>query len=151
MDQLVRSGLFGTLSSPTRSVAPVLLAMSDKNEPMAQEFSIRISYAAIARYSGVSSPNAIRKALRELGEIGFLRFPEAACRRFPENPASLYAVTPNSDELNELAQGFSAQMKTEIDAERELRARLRREKVQAWKIGIRRVGFYHADAAAPTR
>ena len=87
----------------------------------------------IARYSGVRSPNAIRKALIELGEIGFLKFPEAGLRRGPDQPASAYIVMPNSDELYELAQAFSARMKTEIAAERELRRRLRSEKTRAWR------------------
>jgi hypothetical protein len=130
---LVRSGLWGTLSPPAQSVAAVLWETCEKDEPTAHEFLIRISYRGIARYSGVCSPNAIRKALRELGEIGFLKFPEAGFRRTPARTAAKYIVTPNSDELYELAQAFSAQMKTEIAAERELRGRLRREKIRAWR------------------
>lgn len=130
---LVRSGLWGTLSEPARSIAAVFLEMSEKKEPTNLESSIRISYGGITRYSGVCSPNAIRKALTELGEIGFLRFPEAGLRCGPHRPALRYIVTPNSDELNESAQAFAAQMKTKIAAERELRARLRREKTRVWR------------------
>jgi hypothetical protein len=133
LELLIRSGLWGTLSEATRSIAPILLAMSDKQEPMDQEFSIHISYRGITRYSGVSSPNAIRNALLELGEIGFLRLPGAGLHRSPGRPASHYIVTPNSDELNELAQAFSAQMRSEIAAERDLRARLRNQKVRDWR------------------
>jgi hypothetical protein len=133
MQLLIRSGLFGSLSEATRPIALVLLEMSEKEKPTDQESSIQMSYEAITRYSGVRSPNAISKALRELGEIGFLRFPDARLCRCPSRPASHYIVTPNSNELYELAQTFAAQMKTEIAAERELRARLRREKVRAWK------------------
>jgi hypothetical protein len=107
--------------------------MCEKQESTDQQFSIQISYLGITRYSGVRSPNAIRKALIELGEIGFLKFPEAGLRRSPNRTASLYIVMPNSDVLYELAQAFSAQMKTEIAAERELRARLRSEKTRAWR------------------
>jgi hypothetical protein len=130
---LVRSGLWGTLSAPAQSVAAVLWETCEKDEPTAHEFSIRISYAGISRYSGVRSPNAIRKALMELGEIGFLKFPEAGLRRTPARTAAKYIVTPNSDELYELAQAFSAQMLTEIAAARELRTRLRSEKTRAWR------------------
>jgi len=133
LDLLVRSGLFGVLSEPARLIAPVFQAMCEKQETTDQEFSIRISYRGITRYSGVRSPNAIRKALIELSEIAFLKFPQAGIRRGPDRPASEYIVTPNSDELYELAQAFSAQMKTEIAAERELRGRLRREKTRAWR------------------
>lgn len=131
LELLIRSGLFGTLSESARSIAPVLLAMSEKVTD--QAFSIRMSYAGISRYSGIRSPNAIHKALTELSEIGFLRLPEAGLRRGPERPASLYIVTPNSEELRELAHVFAAQRKTEVAAERELRGRLRSEKIRAWK------------------
>jgi hypothetical protein len=130
---LVRSGLWGTLSAPAQSAAAVLWETCEKDEPTTQEFPIRISYAGISRYSGVRSPNAIHKALMELGEIGFLKFPEAGLRRTPARTAAKYIVTPNSDELYELAQAFSAQMKTEIAAARELRARLRSEQIRAWR------------------
>jgi hypothetical protein len=133
LELLVRSGLFGVLSEPVRLIAPVFLAMCEKQEPADQEFLIRISYRGISRHSGVSSPNAIRKALVELGEIGFLRFPDAGQRCSPGRPASTYIVTPNSGELYDLAQAFSTQVKTEIAAERELRTNLRREKTRAWR------------------
>ncbi len=127
LELLVRSGLWGSLSGPAQSVAAVLSAMSEKSEPTAQEAPIRLSYAGIRRYSGVTSPNAIRKAILELGEIGFLRLPEAGLRRSPQRGAAKYLVTPNSNELSELAQAFWAQTKTEIAAERELRNRLKRK------------------------
>jgi len=131
LDLLVRSGLWGELSEAAQSIAPVLWARSERNEPTAHEFSVRISYLGITRYSGVRSPNAIRRALIELSEIGFLALPETGGRRGPNRPVSEYKVTPNSDQLYELAQVFSAQMKTEIAAERELRARVRAEKARA--------------------
>jgi hypothetical protein len=107
LELLVRSGLFGTLSEPARSIAPVLLAMSEEKAPIGQELSVRISYAAIARYSGVRSPNTIRRALLELAELGLIELPEAGHHRSPRREASLYVVTPNSDVLQELAQSFS--------------------------------------------
>jgi len=133
MELLVRSGLFGTLSGPARSIAPVLVAMSEKATATAQEQAIQMSYQAMMRYSGIASPNAIRKALGELAEIGFLEIPDAGLCRSPQRSASHYIVTPNSDGLIELAQTFAAQMKTEIADERELRARLRREKTRRWR------------------
>lgn len=133
LELLIRSGLFGTLSDPARWIAPVLFNMSEKMEGSDQMFLISISYRGISRYSGVSSPNAISKALVELHDIGFLSLPDADLPRSPARPASRYIVTPNSDVLYELAQALSAQLKTEIAAERELRARVRAEKNRAWK------------------
>ena len=133
LELLIRSGLYATLSEAARSVAPILLAMSDKKEATDQASSIRMSYAGISRYSGIRSPNAISSALIELRDIGFLTLPDAGLPRSPARPASLYIITPNSDVLYELAQAFSAQMKTEIAAERELRARIRADKTRAWR------------------
>jgi hypothetical protein len=133
LELLVRSGLWGILSGPAQSVAAVFVTMSEKKRLTDQEFRIRLSYLGISRYSGLRSPNAIRKALIELGEIGFLTLPEAGLHRSPQRGASLYIVTPSSNEMTELAQAFSAQMKTEIAAEKELRSRLRREKTRAWR------------------
>ena len=113
---LVRSGLYGSLSAPARGLATGFWELCDKDERMAYEFPLQISYAGLSRFSGVVSPTAIRKALFALGEIGFLRFPEAGRRRSPANPASLYVVTPNSNELSELAQSFAAAMRTGIAA-----------------------------------
>jgi hypothetical protein len=134
LELLVRSGLWGSLSGPAQSIAAVFSAMSEKSEPTAREAPIRLSYAGIKRYSGVTSPNAIRKAILELGEIGFLRLPEAGLSRSPQRGAAKYVVTPNSDELSELAHAFWAQTKTEIAAERELRNRLRVAKTVAWRV-----------------
>jgi hypothetical protein len=133
LELLIRSGLFATLSEASRSIAPMFLAMSEKTEATDQEFPIRISYVGISRYSGIGSPNAVSKALTELGDIGFLRLPEAGLRRCPKRAASLYIVTPSSDALHERAQAFVAQMKAEVAAERELRGRLRSEKIRAWQ------------------
>jgi hypothetical protein len=133
LELLIRSGLWGTLSAPAQAIAAVLLAMSEKKEPTAQETMIRISYTGTSRYSGASSSNSIRKGLIALCEIGFLRCPEAGLRLSPQRGAASYIVTPNSDELHELAQTFSKQMKSEIAAERELRNRLRIAKTRAWR------------------
>jgi hypothetical protein len=133
---MIRSGLWGRLSEPAQAIAPVLLELAEKDRPTAEEQSIRISYIAITRYSGVRSPNAIRKALVELGELGFVRQAEAGLRQSPCRKVSLYVVVPNSNELWEMAQTYANQMRVEIEAERELRARLRAERIRL--LGERR-------------
>jgi hypothetical protein len=57
------------------------------------------------------------------------------CQRYPK--ASLYIVTPTSDELIELAHAFSEQMRAEIAAERELRDRLRKERIRSLRAAKR--------------
>jgi hypothetical protein len=131
LELLIRSGLWGTLSEASRSIAPVLQALSEKTGPSDERPSIRISYVKITRFSGVKSPNSIRKALHELEEVGFLTMPEAGLGRSPSRQASLYVVTPNSETLVELAHAFATQMRVEIAAEQEIRRRLRKERISA--------------------
>jgi hypothetical protein len=127
---LVRSGLWGKLSEAARCIAPVLLEMAERLEPADEELSVQISYVGIARFSGVSSHRAIRKALIELGEIGFLRFPCAGLRRSPERTSSRYLVTPLSNDLWESGNAFAGQLRTEIAAEKELRKRSRQSRLR---------------------
>lgn len=136
LELLIRSGLFGLLSESARCVAPVLLAKSIKERSTDSESLLRMSYRGIMRYSGVRSPNAIKKALSELAEIGFLRVvsPQASCS--PRQPIGAYVITPNSDELYELANAFSIQMKNEIAAERKVRARLRGDKLNSYRRSV---------------
>jgi len=148
---LIRSGLFGNMSEAARCVAPVLWEMSEKKGPLDQEFSIQISYIAISRYSGITSPTAISHALTELAEIGLLILVESGRGRSPKRPAATYIVTPNSDRLTELAHAFSEQMRTEIAAEREIRARSRKKRIQALAdakgLGSADAGQEGSDAA----
>ena len=132
---LVRSGLWGTLSEAARCIAPVLLEMAEKVSPGREEFALQMSYVAISRFSGVRSHRAIRKALLELTELGFLRQPCAGLRRLPERSASSYIVTPLSDDLREGANAFAAQLRTEIAAERELRKRARQQRIRVLRGG----------------
>ena len=127
---LVKSGLYGRLSEAARSIAPVLMEMSEKDKETDQQSKIQISYVAISRFSGIRSPNAVRKALVELHEIGFLVPAGANVRRSPTREVSRYIVTPNSEILVENAHLFSSQLRSEIAAERELRQRQRQLRIE---------------------
>jgi DNA-binding HxlR family transcriptional regulator len=120
---LVRSGLWAGLSKPTRCIVPVLLLFADWETGKA-EAAVKVSYRAIGRYSGVTSPNAIAKAIRELQEIGWLK------RLVNEHTGPVaetgsYVLTPQSDDLTELANAKARQMKDEIEAEKQGRRELR--------------------------
>jgi hypothetical protein len=127
---LVRSGLWATLSEAARCIAPVLLEMAERVSPASAEFALQMSYVGISRFSGVRSHRAVRNALIELAEIGFLRLPCASRRRSPERAASRYIITPLSDELRESANAFAEQLRTEITAEKELRKRAREQRIR---------------------
>jgi hypothetical protein len=130
---LIRSGLWATLSEAAQAIAPVLLELSEKQQPSDDKSTVKISYLGMARYSGVRSPNSIRKALVALSEVSFLELPESAARRSPDRQTATYSMTPDSDQLWELAQAFAKQTQMEIAAEKELRARLRKEKIRSFK------------------
>jgi hypothetical protein len=132
---LIRSGLWPRLSSAARSLAPVLLEFAD-NEPGKQILTVRMSYRAMMRYSGISSPNAIAEALRELAQIRWLtRMPgQREPGPGPVRGTSTYLLTPKSDELRELADANFKEMRDEIEIERKLRAeaRAKRQKAAAY-------------------
>jgi hypothetical protein len=131
MGLLVRSGLWARLSPTARSIVPVFLELGEP-VPGKQNLSIQISYRALARYAGVTSPNAVATALRELQEISWLvplpsqREPGAALVR----ATATYLVTPGSDELVELAHSTYAQMRSEIDIEKQLRTEANKQRKQ---------------------
>jgi hypothetical protein len=109
--------------------------MAERLEPADEELALQISYVGIARFSGVKSHRAIRHALVELSEIGFLCMPCAGLRRSPERDSAQYIVTPLSDELREAGNAFAAQLRTEIAAEKELRKRARELRVRKLRGG----------------
>ena len=118
---LVRSGIWSKLSTPARSLVPVLLELAERDSET-RSLSAQLSYRTLSRYSGIVSPNAIKKGIRELQEIGWLSV--VAGSREPSGPVreiSVYVLTPRSDELLELANANFAQQRDEIEIERKLR------------------------------
>jgi hypothetical protein len=130
---MVRSGIWSRLSEAAQAVAPVLVEFAEKEQPHHEEMTVQISYRGITRTSGVSSPNAIRKALVELSEIGFLVLPERSRLMSLERGTATYRLTPWSNALWEFAQTVARQAKQEIEAEVELRAQKRRERLRLLK------------------
>jgi hypothetical protein len=132
IELLIKSGLWATLSAQTQRVAPVLIALAERKEQ--NTFEVRISYRTMMRYSGVRSENSIRRALTALAEIGWL---SASPRAEQRNDGILrdvgrYVLTPYSDQVCELANAVHAQMRKEIEQEREVR----RQKRAARKVAL---------------
>jgi hypothetical protein len=123
---LVHSGLWAGLSPTARAVVPVLLELAER-DTATRVLGIQISYVALGRYAGTSSPNAIAAALRELQEMGWLSISPGRSEpgSAPVRATSAYVLTPRSDQLLELANENCAQMRREIELERELRAEAR--------------------------
>jgi hypothetical protein len=126
---LVRSGIWARLSTPARSLVAVLLELAERDSET-QSLSAQLSYRTLSRYSGVASPNAIKKATLELQEIGWLSViagPRKPCSG-PVREVSTYRLTPRSDELLELANANFAQQRAEIEIERKLRREARAQR-----------------------
>jgi hypothetical protein len=126
---LVHSGLWALLSSTARSLVPVLLELAEIN-PETRSRTVQISYRALARYSGVVSPNAVASALRELQEIHWLTI-APGLREFGSGPirdTSSYLIAPRSDELLELAHANYARFRDDVENERKLRAEARAQR-----------------------
>jgi len=123
---LVLSGLWAKLSQVARALVLVLLELA-KRDPTTRTLRIQISYLALSRYSGVSSPNAIAGGLRELQEISWLSksVGPRTSGSTPVRQASTYVLTPRSDNLLELAHSTCAQTRDEIEIQRKVRAELR--------------------------
>ncbi len=132
---LIRSGLWARLSAPAQTIAAVLLEYGEKEHALNETLRVRMAYRSLARYSGVRSHNAIRKALLELNEVGFLRLQSTAPALSLNRQSATYIVTPNSDCLWELAQTAAEQTKQEIAAEVELRKRQRNERLRSKRAG----------------
>ena len=129
IELLVKSGIWGALSPQAQRIAPVLNCLATKAD--GNTFRIQISYRAIMRYSGVKSPNSVAKALKQLAEIEWLKTLPTESNSKVLRDSGTYILTPYSDGITELANSMAAQMRQEIEAERELRKRQRRARRQA--------------------
>lgn len=127
---MIRSGLWGRLSLAAQAIAPVLLEIAENERPGGERLTAQLSYRGITQMSGIKSPNAIRRALVELSEIGLMLAPTGRARGKLVQETAFYTLTPYSDELLEMAQATAQQARDEIAAGMELRSRLRKERVR---------------------
>jgi hypothetical protein len=108
-----------------------LLEFAEKRGPLDENARVQKAYRTMVRFSGVQSHNAIRKALVELSEMGFLVLPTGPTPRYPNRQPATYIVTPNSEQLRELAHTVARQTQEEMAAEVELRKRQRNERLRS--------------------
>jgi hypothetical protein len=128
---LIRSGLWTKLCLATRCIATVFVEFKKEDNERRFPF-VRMSYKAIARYSGIKSPNSISKALKELANIGWLRYRTSGGSGLIRKTTE-YELTPHSDELRELANEESSESRRIIEAERRMRTAARRDRVERYK------------------
>jgi hypothetical protein len=129
---MIRSGLWAQLSPAAKAIAPALLEMAEKESGASERMTVELSYVGITRMSGITSPNAIHRALCALGEIGLMLPPDGRTPGKLVQETARYTMTPYSQELLDMAQATAQQARDEIAAGVELRARLRKERVHTY-------------------
>jgi hypothetical protein len=126
---LVGSGIWSRLSEASRCLIPILFhfAKRDRHQPV---YRLTMSYRALGQYSGLASQTAISRALTELEGIHFLERLGGRTNKVTRT-VNCYVLTPESDELRELANVISKQTRDEVQAERRIRQqqRKRREEI----------------------
>lgn len=135
IELLVRSGIWSELLPSTRSVAATLVALFPVK--LGGVENARVSYRAIQKYSGLSSPNAVRGAIKQLEEIHWLSVQPNDSSRALVRQTSEYVLTPYSDNLMELAEVAFSRRKAEIMAERALRHLVREQRRAALRTEYR--------------
>jgi hypothetical protein len=130
---LVLSGVWQGLLVTAHSIIPALLALAGWH-PDNPRPTLRASYRAIARYSGIKSPNAIKKSLDELEGIGWLeRLPSEARGDSPIKNTAAYCLTPLSERVKHLADVTAPGFGQQIEAEKEDRKFRRLDRQQRWQ------------------
>jgi hypothetical protein len=123
---LIRSGFLGWVPrGATQAIALVLLEFAEPAEGLRDVLTVTISYRAISRFSGITSPNAIRSALVALGEAGFLKLPPGPARRTPDRLSATYQLTPYSDDAPSIVAIATAMLRLEIKVKASLLTRSR--------------------------
>lgn len=125
---LIRSGLWAKLAPAARSIAPIMVEFK-RDHGENHRNRIKISYRALMRYSGMTSPNSISKALNELIEIGWLERKHASGGLI--RPTGDYEITSHSDALCEIVHSEVAEFRETIAREREAREMIRKTRMRA--------------------
>ncbi|HEV3483014.1 MAG TPA: hypothetical protein VGR97_11890 [Candidatus Acidoferrales bacterium] len=116
---LVRSGMFGQLPPPERSVLVALAHLCDPDSGLTQ-----LSYAGIMRYAGVSSTATVAKALKQLARLRAIEI-HRGLRVGVTRTCSSYRVTLNDSKFLHLCNEVHRAGRERIAQERTYRRGLR--------------------------
>ena len=129
---LVRSHIFSRLSVPARLLAPVLVSLSEKNGYSAEASrTIDISYRALMRYSGLKSPNAVRKGIEELKVIGWMLGGSEATGSV--RTTGSYVILPFAEPMIDLGHSLAKEEQVLIEHERQQSKRRRQERERIFR------------------
>ena len=116
---LVRSGMFGQLPAPERSILVALAHLRDPDTGLT-----RLSYAGIMRYAGVASAATVARALKRLARLRAIEI-HRGLRVGVTRTCSSYRVTIDNPICLSACDEIFRTGREEIAAERECRKRLR--------------------------
>ena len=119
---LVRSGVFGRLTAAERSILITLAVYRDSDTGLT-----KISYAAIARYSGVASRSSISKALKQLARMRAIEVHRGA-RVGITRECNAYRVTLDDPKFLKFCNEVCRITRDEVAEERQYRADLRKQR-----------------------
>lgn len=117
---LVRSGMFGQLPAPARSVLIALALLRDADTGLTL-----LSYAGIMRYAGVGSEATVSKALKQLARLHAIEVHHGARFVGLVRECSAYRVTLNDAKFLDLCDTVSKSTREKVAEEREYRKWLR--------------------------
>jgi hypothetical protein len=121
---LVRSGMFGKLPAPERSVLIALAHLRDPDSGLT-----RLSYAGIIRYSGLSSAATVAKALRQLARLHAIEIHRGS-RVGVTRTCSTYRVTIEDPTFLGLCNEVYRTGREEVARERSYRRGLRSRRLE---------------------
>jgi DNA-binding HxlR family transcriptional regulator len=122
LEEIIRAGLWAQLSAPEKSILVVFSELAPLD-------ALRISYAGLARLTGVGSFSTISSVLKRFEHIGLLQV-----QREPAGDGlracNKYALTLDSPTLHALLAAIHETVKREVEAQKEIRrsARVQRSR-----------------------
>lgn len=119
---LVRTGMFGKLPAPERSILVALAHFRDPESGLTQ-----LSYAGIMRYAGVSSTATVNKALKQLARLHAIEI-HRGLRVGVTRTCSSYRVTIEDPKFVDLCNEVCQSSRAEIAQERDYRKGLRSQR-----------------------
>ena len=119
LENFVRSGLLAELTGAEAKVLEVLNTFSIGERAV-------ISYLGIMRYAGIGSPSTIRTAIKKFQKMHLLRVAVPSSGRSDFRACNEYQFTVDDPDFQKLANDVHQRHSEEINAQRRLRAQLRK-------------------------
>jgi hypothetical protein len=128
---LVRSGIWASLTPAQRSIIPVLVTFADPSTNV-----VTISYRGLMRFAGVGSHSTVATAFKRFQALRFLAIGRATASD-GLRACNVYRLTQGDPTFLRLANETYGAHKDAIEAERELRAAARRNRLLALRARAR--------------